>query len=102
MMNIEDLISQYIDGELSSEAEAELHHRLSVSPEDRMLFRDHVALHEAARSRHLQEHPAREMEMALFSRLAREEGADIPDSPLEPAIEPVSLPVAEPVMELMP
>lgn len=103
-MNIEDLISQYIDGELSSEAEAELHHRLSVSPDDRRLFREHVELKEAARSRKLQHHPTQAMEMALFARLAAEDQEEIPDMlPMAASAEAVpELHTLEPAAALRP
>jgi len=73
-MNIEDLISQYIDGDLSSEAEAEMHHRLAVSPEARKLFRAQIALREAARNAKVLHAPAPELRAKLFQRLEREEG----------------------------
>ncbi|MDB5034718.1 MAG: hypothetical protein JWQ98_1959 [Chlorobi bacterium] len=84
-MNIEDLISQYIDGNLSSEAEAELHHRLAVSPEARKLFRAQIALRAVARDQRVLQTPAPELRSALFGRLQREEGMkpleEIPASP---------------------
>lgn len=74
IMNIDDLISQYIDGELSGEAEAELHHRLSVSPEDRRRFREQIVLRGVARDQRLLERPSPALRSALFARLEREEG----------------------------
>jgi hypothetical protein len=74
IMNIDDLISQYIDGELSGEAEAELHHRLSVSPDDRRRFREQIVLRGAAGDRRMLERPTPAMRSALFSRLEKEEG----------------------------
>ncbi|MCC7439256.1 MAG: hypothetical protein IT211_12245 [Armatimonadetes bacterium] len=73
-MNIEDLISQYLDGTLSSEAEAELHHRLSVSPEARKIFRAQIALQGVARDARVLHTPSVQMRNALFSRLQQEEG----------------------------
>ncbi len=73
-MNIEDLISQYVDAELTSEQEAELHHRLSVSPDDRRRFRQHVALHGLAQDRRVLQQPGAALRAALFERLRREEG----------------------------
>lgn len=73
-MNIEELISQYLDGTLSSEAEAELHHRLSVSPEARKIFRAQIALQGVARDARVLHTPSPQMRNALFSRLQREEG----------------------------
>lgn len=73
-MNIEDLISQYIDGSLSAEAEAELHHRLAVSPEARQLFRAHIMLRGLARDQRVLHVPSSEMRSSLFGRLVREEG----------------------------
>ncbi len=71
-MNIEHLISNYLDGELSPEAEAELHYRLSLSPEGRKLFREHLALRGTARDRELLAEPSTVMRAALFTRLAHE------------------------------
>lgn len=92
-MNIEDLISQYLDGTLSSEAEAELHHRLSVSPEARKIFKAQIALQGIARDARVLHTPTVQMRNALFDRLQREEGmgslADpVTSAPslLEPAI----------------
>ncbi|MBC8145690.1 MAG: hypothetical protein H7X80_08890, partial [bacterium] len=73
-MNIDDLISQYIDGELAGEAEAELHHRLSVAPDDRKRFREQIMLRGIARDRQLLSHPTPAMRTALFARLTQEEG----------------------------
>jgi hypothetical protein len=73
-MNIDDLISQYIDGELTGDAEAELHHRLSVSPEDRRRFREQIELRGIARDRRVLDQPTPAMRAALFARLEREEG----------------------------
>jgi hypothetical protein len=73
-MNIDDLISHYIDGELSGEAEAELHHRLSVSPDDRKRFREQIMLRGIARDGRVLERPTPAMRSALFARLEEEEG----------------------------
>ncbi len=73
-MNIEDLISQYIDGTLSGDAEAELHHRLAVSPEARRLFRAHIMLRGMARDQRVLHAPTPAMRSSLFDRLQREEG----------------------------
>lgn len=71
-MNIEELISQYIDGALSSEQEAELHHRLSVSTEDRRLFRQHMALQRLAGDRRMLQQPSPQLREELFARLKNE------------------------------
>ena len=42
-MDIEQLISSYLDGDLTGDQEAELHHTLALSPEARALFREHIA-----------------------------------------------------------
>ncbi|HVZ38730.1 MAG TPA: hypothetical protein VHI13_05600 [Candidatus Kapabacteria bacterium] len=73
-MNIEDLISQYIDGSLSPDAESELHHRLAVSPEARQLFRSHIVLRSVARDQRVLHVPTPELRSKLFERLEREEG----------------------------
>lgn len=73
-MNIEELISQYIDGTLSTEAESELHHRLAVSPEARKLFRAHIVLRGVARDQRVLHAPTQGMRSRLFERLQREEG----------------------------
>src|SRR5688500_14271184 len=73
-MNIDDLISQYIDGELGSEAEAELHHRLSVSPDDRKRFREQIMLRGLAQDSRVLAAPTPAMRSALFARLQNEEG----------------------------
>ena len=73
-MDIEQLISQYLDGELSSEAEGEFHHKLSVSPEARALFREHLKLQSIARDERLLQRPTTPMRNALFARLQEEEG----------------------------
>lgn len=86
-MNIEDLISQYIDGSLPSEAEAELHHRLAVSPEARRLFRAHIMLKGVARDQRVLHVPTPAMRSSLFERLAREEGMKLQ----EPASEQVAV-----------
>src|SRR5262245_31887121 len=75
-MNIEDLITQYIDGDLSSEAESELHHRLAVSPEARKLFRAQIALHGVAQDARVLHRPTAKMRTDLFSRLQQEEGME--------------------------
>lgn len=73
-MNIDDLISQYIDGELAGETEAELHHRLSVSPDDRKRFREQIMLRGIARDPRVLERPTPAMRSELFARLENEEG----------------------------
>ena len=71
-MNIEQTISLYLDGELSGEQEAELHHLLSVSPEARSLFREHMKLQSIARAEQTLLTPEPELRNALFSRLQGE------------------------------
>lgn len=95
-MNIEDLISQYLDGTLSSEAEAELHHRLSVSPEARKIFRAQIALQGVARDARVLHTPSVQMRNALFSRLQQEEGmGSLTDSAISvPAASAPAAPVA--------
>lgn len=73
-MDLDDLISRYIDGELDSQAEAELHHRLSISPEARSALRSHTALREASRDTRILDTPAPALHAALFNRLQQEEG----------------------------
>ncbi len=94
-MNIEDLISQYIDGTLSSDAEAELHHRLAVSPESRRLFRAHIMLRGVARDQRVLHTPAPDVRAKLFDRLAREEG--MAPMPVPPAASPAATVAAPPV-----
>lgn len=74
MMDIELLISQYMDGELSSEEEAELHHALALSPEARVLFREHLTLQGVARDERVLHRPSDDMRDSLFARLQSEEG----------------------------
>lgn len=81
-MNIEELISQYIDGTLSTEAESELHHRLAVSPEARKLFRAHIMLRGVARDQRVLHAPTQGMRSRLFERLQREEGMTALADPL--------------------
>lgn len=71
-MDIELLISQYIDGELSSDAEADLHHRLAVSPEARALFRAQLALRGVARDSRVLATPTNDLRSRLFDRLQQE------------------------------
>lgn len=71
-MNTEQLISKYLDGELPPELEAEMHYRLSLSPEARKLFREHMVLWGAARDRGLLVEPTQAMRSTLFNRLASE------------------------------
>lgn len=98
-MNIEDLISQYIDGTLSSDAEAELHHRLAVSPESRRLFRAHIMLRGVARDQRVLHTPAPDVRAKLFDRLAREEGmAAMPVPPVAPPAAKAGTPVPSPAM----
>lgn len=98
-MNIEDLISQYIDGTLSSDAEAELHHRLAVSPESRRLFRAHIMLRGVARDQRVLHTPAPDVRAKLFDRLAREEGmAAMPVPPVASQAAKVGAPVPSPAM----
>lgn len=73
-MDLELRISQYIDGELSGEEEAELHHMLAVSPEARALFREHLTLHTVARDERVLHRPTQSMRDDLFARLQAEEG----------------------------
>ena len=73
-MDIEQLISQYLDGELSSEEEGEFHHKLSGSPEARALFREHLALQSVARDERVLHRPTEPMHNALFAQLQEEEG----------------------------
>ena len=73
-MDIELLISQYMDGELSSEEEAELHHALALSPEARVLFREHLTLQGVARDERVLHRPSDDMRDNLFARLQSEEG----------------------------
>ncbi len=99
-MNIEELISNYLDGELSSDAEAELHYRLAVSPEDRKTFREMIALRNIARDQRVLHTPDAGLRSALFDRLRREEGMKpapallpvptvVPDyAPSRPAVPP--------------
>jgi hypothetical protein len=75
-MNIEDLIAQYIDGDLPGEAESELHHRLAVSPEARKLFRAQIALHGVAQDARVLHRPTVKMRADLFERLQQEEGME--------------------------
>jgi hypothetical protein len=75
-MNIEDLIAQYIDGDLPGEAESELHHRLAVSPEARKLFRAQIALHGLAQDARVLHRPTAKMRADLFERLQQEEGME--------------------------
>lgn len=97
-MNIEDLISHYLDGELSPDAEAEMHYQLSLSPEGRKLFREHMALRGAAHDRGLLLQPTPEMRSSLFGRLAEEgmsratagEAAGMPEAVLHPLAEPLA------------
>ena len=78
MMDIELLISQYMDGELSSEEEAELHHALALSPESRSLFREHLMLQGVARDERVLHRPTEDMRGDLFARLQSDEGMNIP------------------------
>lgn len=84
-MNIEDLISQYLDGSLASEAEADLHHRLAVSPEARQLFRAHIMLRGIARDQRVLHVPTSETRTRLFDRLVKEEGMQLPPMASVPA-----------------
>jgi hypothetical protein len=95
-MNIEDLISQYIDGDLPSEVEAEMHHRLAVSPEARKLFRAQIALRGIARNPKVLHAPAPELRARLFERLEREEGMK-PSVPLSPPPPAYAAEMASPV-----
>lgn len=82
-MNIEELISLYLDGELSSEAEGELHYQLAVSPDDRKVFHELIALRSVARDQRVLHVPDSGMRSALFERLQREEGMKtVPAIPL--------------------
>ncbi len=86
MMNsIEEKISYYLDGDLTEEQEAELHHLMSVSPEARTLFREHMRLQGVARDERvlLAAEPA--LQSGLFSRLA-DEGMDPTAAPVGVAV----------------
>lgn len=74
MMDIELLISRYVDGDLSSEEESEFHHMLSVSPEARDLFREHLTLRSVARDERILQRPSEGLRGDLFARLQAEEG----------------------------
>lgn len=63
-----------MDGELSSEEEAELHHTLALSPESRALFREHLTLQGVARDERVLHRPTDDMRESLFARLQSEEG----------------------------
>lgn len=94
-MNIEDLISQYLDGSLSSEAEADLHHRLAVSPEARQLFRSHIMLRGIARDQRVLHVPTTETRARLFDRLVKEEGMQLPpvaSAPVSASVAPQAVP----------
>lgn len=71
-MNIEQTISLYLDGELTSDQEAEFHHLLSVSPEARSLFREQMALQSVARSEGALLTPEDGLRNSLFGRLRNE------------------------------
>lgn len=71
-MDIELLISHYIDGDLTSDAEAELHHRLAVSPDARALFRAQLALKGVARDSRVLSTPSDDLRARLFDRLQGE------------------------------
>jgi len=71
-MDIENLISQYIDGDLSNDAEAEMHHLLSVSSEARALFRAQLALRGVAHDTRVLVTPSNELRRNLFDRLRHE------------------------------
>lgn len=93
-MNIEDFISRYIDGELDSESEADLHHRLAVSPEARAIFRAQIALRAVARDSRVLVTPTPALRNRLFERLEEEEGMGPvpppPPSPVAAAVAPVA------------
>ncbi|MGE3802136.1 MAG: anti-sigma factor, partial [Candidatus Kapaibacterium sp.] len=99
-MDIEQLISQYLDGELSSEAEGEFHQKLSISPEARALFREHLKLQSIARDERVLHQPTASMQSALFARLQEEEGmAPVGALPLieeEEAPSPAHSPIISP------
>lgn len=71
-MNIEQTISFYLDSALTSEQEAEFHHLLSVSPEARTLFREHMALQSVARDERTLVTPEEGLRSSLFASLAAE------------------------------
>src|SRR5437870_1994494 len=73
-MNIEDLISRYMDGDLPGDGEAELHHKMAVSPEHRKLFREQLMLRSIARDRRVMYKPSEALRSALFERLEAREG----------------------------
>ncbi len=90
-MDIELLISQYIDGELTSDAEADLHHRLAVSPEARSLFRAQLALRGVARDARVLATPTTDLRSRLFDRLQQE--GFTPEA-LPSSITPIAAPTA--------
>lgn len=75
-MDIEQLISSYLDGDLTGDQEAELHHTLALSPEARALFREHIALQRVARDERVLHRPDEMMRAALFARLHEDEGME--------------------------
>lgn len=83
MTKFEETISHYLDGTLSEEQEAELHHLMSVSPEARTLFREQMRLHQLAQNEKvlLPVEPA--LRESLFSRLAAE-GMSVDAMPIAP------------------
>lgn len=75
-MDIEQLISSYLDGDLTGDQEAELHHTLALSPEARALFREHISLQRVARDERVLHRPDEMMRAALFARLHEDEGME--------------------------
>jgi hypothetical protein len=74
----EDLLHNLIDGDLPDDEAAELLHRLSVDPERRTLFQQHIRLqHELARNETYGALSAEE-ESHMLARLTRSIGADVP------------------------
>lgn len=103
-MDIELLISHYIDGDLTSDAEAELHHRLAVSPDARALFRAQLALKGVARDSRVLSTPSDDLRARLFDRLQGEgfSSAALPASvaaPVSSALTTTPRSIASPRLE---
>ena len=96
-MNIEQTISFYLDGTLNSEQEAEFHHLLSVSPEARTLFREHMALQSVARDERMLMAPEAGLRSSLFATLAAE-GMDVDAMPVSGTSYGTAMPQTAPVM----
>jgi len=74
MYNIEEIISGYLDNELTPQQEAELHHALSENEEERDIFREHIRLKQAARESLNNFVVSNDLRNNLFNRLQLEEG----------------------------